>query len=393
MPHFSELTPRPADALLGLMAAYRADPRTDKIDLGVGVYRDQTGNTPVLAAVRDAERRLAETQTTKVYEGPQGNLAYCEAIQTMVRGSDPSGCAITFATPGGTGGLSLGMSLYRRTRENGRVWISRPTWPNHQHIAQTVGLQVGSYGYADATDPGVDLDRMLSDLGEAKRGDMVLVQGPCHNPTGIDLSHDQWLTLADFCQEKGLLPLIDTAYHGFAASLDDDIAGVQAFLQKCADVLVVYSCSKNFGLYRERSGALIVQTDDEKSLEAVRTHLADVARAIYSMPPAHGPAIVATILGDADLRKAWTEELASMRTRMVELRRQLAAALQPRSNSYDPAVLNAQNGMFSQLPFVEGGIAELRERGLYIPGSGRLNIAGLVSEDIDRAAAEMSAYL
>ncbi len=298
-----------------------------------------------------------------------------------------------FAAPGGCGALSLAMSLIKRTRPDATLYLSDPTWPNHKHIARTAGLQLGSYAYRMIEGGGIDLDAIAAALGDATPGDVVLFQGPCHNPTGIDPLTDQWDRLAEIVNGAGLLPLIDIAYHGFAVSLDEDMAGVRRFLKAVPDALVAYSCSKNFGLYRDRAGCFIGQAATEKAAEAVRTHVADIARASYSMPPAHGPAIVATILGDPELAQQWREELTAMRERMNGLRQQLADALHPRSNDYDPTALVRQNGMFSQLPLTTEEIGALKEAGVYIPGSGRINIAGLMPSKVARVAELISPYL
>lgn len=393
MPLFDKLDPRPADALLGLMAAFRADPRDDKVDLGVGIYRTEDGSTPVMAAVRAAEGVLVERQETKAYEGPQGNTDFTTYITEALKGGSTDGLTVSFAAPGGCGALFLGLSLAKRRDANATAWVSDPTWPNHLHIARSVGLKTRSYAYAASADPGVDTERMLATLAEAVEGDVIVIQGPCHNPTGIDLTDDAMAKVGTFCRERKLLPLVDVAYHGFANSLDTDLIGVQRLLATCPDALVAYSCSKNFGLYRDRAGAFLAQTDSAKASDAVRTHIADIARAAYSMPPAHGPAIVATILGDSQLKAQWIAELVSMQKRMQGLREQLATALSPRSNSYDPDVLTAQRGMFSQLPFQTGGVEALREQGIYIPGSGRINVAGLTEKVIPDLAAKLSLYL
>ncbi|MEM6650312.1 MAG: aminotransferase class I/II-fold pyridoxal phosphate-dependent enzyme, partial [Pseudomonadota bacterium] len=266
-------------------------------------------------------------------------------------------------------------------------------WPNHHHVVKSAALKTAPYDYAGPADTAPNLEKMLEDLRAAKPGDVVLLQGPCHNPTGVDLAEDQWKEVANFCNAQGLTALIDVAYHGFASSLEDDLKGAQTFLAHVDEALVAYSCSKNFGLYRDRSGCLLLQSKTQDIAEASATHLADIGRAVYSMPPAHGPAIVATILNDPALKQAWTDEVDAMRTRVNMLRQGIADALVPRSNSYDPQTLVKQNGMFSQLPFKEGGIAALKEKGIYIPGSGRINIAGLSQSDVARAAEMMSEYL
>lgn len=393
MSQFDHLVPRPADALLGLMAAFREDTRDNKVDLGVGIYRTDEGQTPVMAAVREAERRLAENTATKAYESPRGNLAFCESIEKFVLGESDTP-VISFAAPGGCGALALAMALAHRLNDKATAWVSQPTWPNHVHIAKVAGLPSESYPYASPADQVVDHDAMIAGLSKAAKGDVVVIQGPCHNPTGIDLTPDQWRAVGEAVTKNGLLPLVDIAYHGFARSLAEDLNGVRAFLEVCPDAMISYSCSKNFGLYRDRAGCLLVTSENKDSLESVRTHLADIARATYSMPPAHGPAIVATILGDADLRQQWEDELVSMQRRMQSLRDALAEALHPRSNTYDPTAIRTQNGMFSQLPFVDGGIETLKaDKAIYIPGSGRINIAGLAMSDIPKVADALSEYL
>ncbi|ADM09618.1 aspartate aminotransferase [Parvularcula bermudensis HTCC2503] len=391
---FDRLDPRPADPLLGLLAAFRADDRTDKIDLGVGIYKDDAGRTPIMEAVREAETRLAKSGETKAYEGSRGNVAFAEAIEAQILGTERTTPRISFATPGGCGALSLAFFLYHRLNPEGQVWLSDPTWPNHKHIATTAGVPQRTYPYAEPTAPGVDLDRTLDGLAAANPGDAVLLQGPCHNPTGIDLTTDQWAEIGKFVAEKKLIALIDVAYHGFASSLEGDRAGIAAFLDAAPEALISYSCSKNFGLYRDRAGCLIAVSETERAAEAIATHMADISRALWSMPPAHGPAIVAEILGTADLEGQWRRELTEMRERMLDLRRGLATALRPRGNTYDPAVLTAQNGMFSQLPLTKEQTVELREKhALYIPGSGRINVAGLSPAIIDRVAEILSPYL
>lgn len=394
MASFDKISPRPADPLLGLMAAFREDTRPTKLDLGVGVYRTDDGVTPIMKAVRQAETRLAETATTKVYEGPRGNTDFVAAIDKMVFDDEGSDCRDGFSTPGGCGALSLGMALVRRATPDATVWVSDPTWPNHIAVARAAGLDVASYPYGEPGDTGIDIDRLIAGLKDAKPGDVVLIQGPCHNPTGIDLDEGGWRALGEYCAANDLLPLVDTAYHGFAKSLDEDIAGVREFLDLVPEALVSYSCSKNFGLYRERTGCLLIKAQTPDAAKAAGTHLAEIARASYSMPPAHGQAIVATILGDEALRATWMEELNAMRDRMNSLRASLAEALHPQSNSYDPQVLTAQNGMFSQLPLSKENIDSLREEhGVYIPGSGRINIAGLSADQVGPFAERVSGFL
>lgn len=394
----SGLAPRPADALLGLMAAFRADPREAKIDLGVGIYRDEAGETPIMAAVKQAEERLLASETTKAYEGPQGNTDFCAAIEEMVFGAQSEargdGRVVSFATPGGCGALFVAIMFAGRISAEGRIWASDPTWPNHVNLARSTGRELKSYSYVDAETGAVDFPAMMDDLRESRPGDIVLLQGPCHNPTGIDLTPEQWAYLGDFCAGQLLMPLVDVAYHGFGAGLEGDIAGVRALLDAVPEAMVAYSCSKNFGLYRERTGCLMLQAAAPRDVAAGATHLADIARAAYSMPPSHGAAIVTTILGDGGLRKAWQDELDAMRARMQSLREKLAAALEAETGRDDFVSLTAQNGMFSQLPLTPQ-ITELvrLQQAVYLPASGRINIAGLSDETVAEVARRLAPYL
>ncbi|MEQ9506082.1 MAG: amino acid aminotransferase [Hyphomonas sp.] len=395
MSHFTELTTLPPDALLGLMTAFRADPRHDKFDLGVGVYKDMDGNTPILTAVKKAEARLLSAQTTKVYEGPRGNTDFCDHIEDFVFGKEhparAEGRTISFTTPGGCGALFQGVSLMKRTGTK-RVWVSKPTWPNHPNVVKSLGLHVKEYAYA--RDGEFYRLGMMADLSEAQPGDGVIIQGPCHNPTGIDPSIEDWKEIGKMAREKELLVMLDVAYHGFAQSLERDMDGVRAFMDEAGEAMVAYSCSKNFGLYRERTGCFLVLGETEGGIAAATTHVADNGRATWSMPPAHGAGIVATILGDAELRAEWELELNSMRLRMKKLREALSDALVAATGSNALAALKSQNGMFSQVPVSPEQTVELREdHGVYMPGSGRINIAGLNPNDIPALSEILAKYL
>ncbi|MEM1106073.1 MAG: amino acid aminotransferase [Pseudomonadota bacterium] len=395
---FSALEARPPDPLLGISEALKADPRPNTVDLGVGIYKDEAGKTPVFAAVKAAEARLLETQNSKAYEGPRGNADFCAAIEDQVFGpaapARSDGRTVSFSAPGGCGALFLAMSLAGRVSGQGRVWISAPSWPNHIKVAAAAGREPLAYPYLDAATGTLDFAALVDGLRSARPGDIVILQGPCHNPSGVDLTLEHWRYLGDFCARQSLLPLVDVAYHGFAKGLEADMAGVRAFLEACPGALVAYSCSKNFGLYRERAGCLIVQTDTASGAQAAASHVAEIARAVYSMPPAHGPAIVATILGDPELKQSWTRELTSMRERMAELRRGFADALNRALDTGAFAPLAAQSGMFSLIP-IQGPAADaLRlQAGIYMPGSGRINIAGLPGDDLDDVALRMAPFL
>ena len=390
MSHFSDLHALPPDALLGLMTAYREDKRAEKYDLGVGVYKDDQGNTPVMSAVAKAEALMLQRQTTKVYEGPRGNVDFCAAVEDFVFGpgapARQEGRTLSFTSPGGCGALALGAGLMRRAGVK-KVWVSNPTWPNHPNVVRAIGLGVGEYRYADPKTGTADCAAMIADLAQAVPGDGVIVQGPCHNPTGIDLTLNDWRELGAFVKERSLMVMLDVAYHGFAHGLDADMAGVRAFLAEAGEALISYSCSKNFGLYRERAGCFLALGQTPEGIAAATTHVADISRATWSMPPAHGAGIVATILGDAALRAEWEAELTAMRERMISLRKALSGELVQRTGSNRLASLATQNGMFSQLPVSPDGAKKLREEfGLYMPGSGRINIAGMNRNDIPRIA-------
>lgn len=387
----------PPDALLGLMMAYREDPRSEKFDLGVGVYKNDAGETPVMSAVAKAEARILAAQTTKVYEGPRGNTDYCDAIERFVFGEDAparrEGRTLSFTAPGGCGALFLGTGLMKRMGVR-KVWVSNPTWPNHPNLLRSFDLEVGQYAYADPETGMLDLPAMLADLEQAAPGDGVIVQGPCHNPTGIDLTISDWKTLGAFAKERGLVVMLDVAYHGFAHGLDEDAAGVRAFIEAAGEALIAYSCSKNFGLYRERAGCFLAIGETAEGIAAATTHVAALARASYSMPPAHGAAIVATILGDTELRAEWEAELSEMRERMISLRKALAGELVSRTGSNRLATIGQQNGMFSQVPVTVDQVTAMREQaGLYMPNSGRMNIAGLNLGDIPKVAEILAGQL
>ncbi|MEO0397856.1 MAG: amino acid aminotransferase [Pseudomonadota bacterium] len=387
----SSLTALPPDPLLGLMTAFRADPRADKLDLGVGVYKDANGVTPIMSAVGKAEAALLKATATKAYESPRGNPTYGEEVLKLVFGADidaPSRKTLdVFATPGGCGALGLAAAFLKRLSENARLWISDPSWPNHSAVAKQAGLATGVYAYRRGSDGAPDLAAIKADLSAAQPGDGVIVQGPCHNPTGVDLTTDQWTQLSKLCAEKKLFPIVDVAYQGFGDGLEDDIAGVRAFAKHAPEALITYSCSKNFGLYRDRCGALILKADDADACAAAGTHIAAIARASYSMPPAHGPAIVATILSDPALKAEWETELNAMRERITQLRSTFADALAARQKARAAEAVKREKGMFSLLDLNDGGAARLREaHGVYAPRSGRINVAGLTEKTIDAAA-------
>ncbi len=384
---FSSLSILPPDALLGLMAAYKSDPRETKFDLSVGVYRDSNGVTPVMSAVKNAELRYLNDQTTKVYEGPRGNADFCDSIENVILGDNSlvreEGRTLSFTTPGGCGALYVGMNLMSRLGIR-KIWVSSPTWPNHINIAKSSGFDVGEYRYASSETGGVDREAMFEDFSQIKKGDGVIIQGPCHNPTGMDLSVDDWRALGQLSKDVGFAVMLDIAYHGLGEGLDEDMEGVRAFIEAADDVMIAYSCSKNFGLYRERVGCFLAICEEASSVASVSSQVADVSRAAWSMPPAHGAAIVATILSNNGLREIWEAELSQMRGRIQGLRQEFSEKLVLKTGNETFQHLTTQKGMFSQLPFDAEATHHLREAyGVYMPASGRVNIAGLDSKEIE----------
>jgi aromatic-amino-acid transaminase len=375
---FSTLTPQAPDALLSLIGLYRDDPRVTKLDLGVGVYRDSLGATPVLRAVKVAEARLLDGQATKAYLGPEGDLGFLDELTPIVFGAQQPSGIFALQTPGGTGALRLAADLIAAARPGARVFLGTPTWPNHGQILGATGLEAVTYSYFDPATQSIRFDEMMSTLERGEAGDAVLLQACCHNPTGADLSLDQWRAVADLIANRGLLPLIDLAYQGLGLGLEQDAAGMRLVLQSVSDALVAYSCDKNFGLYRERTGALFALSRDSGRLKLAASNLNALARANWSMPPDHGAAVVRIILEDTGLSQAWRQELEAMRARIVEIRQALSVA------APTLRALSTQRGMFAQLPISTAQVAELRrDHAVYMAGSGRINLAGLVPATVN----------
>lgn len=371
-----------ADPLLGMIAEFQTDNREHKLDLGVGIYKNESGVTPTLAAIKNAERILSQLSLSKVYEGPLGNTGFCEKIAGLVtndeRHSVSTDNRFSIATPGGCGALFQAMSFFKRLSPDSRIWMSNPTWPNHKHIASNLGLNTERYRYVAEDGLSLDFEGFVEDVKRAAPGDFIILQGVCHNPTGIDLSNLQWQKIGKVCASKGLIPLIDIAYHGLGRGLNEDLVGVRAFLKEVASAFISYSCSKNFGLYRERAGCLMVQAENAKQRDVIGSHLKDISRASYSMPPAHGCAVVEYVLQHDILTSGWQTELGYMQQRIRNTRDSLADALIAATGNQSYDRIKSQNGMFTVLRFQDGEIDRLkREHGIYVPGSGRINIAGL----------------
>lgn len=389
---FESLRPRPPDPLLDIIRQFRKDPRVNKIDLGVGVFQDESGRTPILNAVKSAEQLLHETQDTKTYLGAEGDVEFTRALGTVAlgdRATDPR--LVGLQAPGGTGALRLGAELIRLANPSAQIWLGRPTWPNHDAIFPAAELALRDYRYFDATQQVVCFDEMLAAMRGAKPGDVFVLHASCHNPTGADLTLEQWGEAARAIQESGIVPFIDLAYQGLGNGLEEDVAGARLLLRSVPEALMSVSCSKNFGLYRERTGALFVLSPDSAKADAVRTNLMGIARSIYSMPPDHGAAVVRTILQDATRAANWRAEVETMRLQLRRLRESLA---QMRINSLDLSPLTHQNGMFASLPLTKPQIARLKdEHAIYIVPSGRMNIAGLMSADLNNFAAALGSAL
>lgn len=386
---FARLGDQPADGLLALMLAFRADPRTDKIDLGVGVYRDETGNTPVMAAVKVAERILLDQQTTKVYLGVDGDAGFVARLAEIPfgveRAKDPR--LTGMQTPGGTGALRLAAEFIAAANPEGTLWIGDPTWANHVPIFRAAGVRIAMHPFYDPARQSLDFAGMIDALEGAAAGDAVLLHGCCHNPAGVDFTADQWAQIADVVVRRRLLPIVDLAYQGMGRGLEEDAAGVRLMFDRAEALIVAYSCDKNFGLYRERTGALWIRTPDTDSLPRVRTAMRNPARASWSMPPDHGAAVVRIILESPELTTQWRDELEAMRLRVLDLRLALA-------NSH-PALagLADQTGMFSMLPIDRDAVLSLRADGIYITDDGRVNIAGLRMENIAGLAEKLRPFL
>lgn len=381
---FATLSAQPADKILALMAAYRADPRDTKVDLGVGVYKDASGNTPVMRAVKEAERRIMADQTTKAYTGLAGDPAYADVMIDLLLGNTiPRDRIAAIATPGGTGAIRQALELTRIAAPDATVWVSNPSWPNHASIIKFLGMKMGQYRYFDADTRGVDFDGMMADLGDLPAGDVVLLHGCCHNPTGANLTADQMDQVIALMQKRGLMPFVDIAYQGFGDGLAEDSAATRKVAASFDNVLIAASCSKNFGIYRERTGILMAITKGGDETGVTQQNLSFLNRQNYSFPPDHGARVVTTILQDPALRADWEAELEETRNGMLALRRLLADELKRLTNSDRFEFLAHHRGMFSLLGTSPEMVEKLRaDHGIYMVGDSRMNIAGLNSETV-----------
>lgn len=383
-----DLRPQPADKIIEMIALFREDPREGKIDLGVGVFKDASGNTPVMRAVKVGESRLHNAQTTKSYVGLQGDLNFLKAMQGLVLGDDFDMSRVTGAqTPGGTGAIRQLYELIRLAEPNATLWISSPSWPNHAAIARYLGMPHKEYRYFDAATGEIDRDGMMADLSHAGAEDVVLLHGCCHNPTGANLTVEDWSALAELFKKNGVTPFIDLAYQGFGDGLEEDVHGVRLMAREVPEMLIATSCSKNFGLYRDRVGAALIVGNSPEQVELGRVNLASLNRLNYSFPPDHGAAIVATIFSDPKLVAEWKAELETMREQMLEKRVALADALRKATNSDRFDFIAHHRGMFSLTGLSVDEVMKLREEdAIYIVHDGRINVAGIPLDRVDYLA-------
>ena len=385
------LTAQPLDKILQLIALYRDDPRADKIDLGVGVYKDASGLTPVMRAVKTAEHQLWQAETTKTYTTLAGDPAFATALTTMILGEGYTDRAAAAATPGGTGAIRQALELIKLATPQATVWLSNPTWPNHPSILKYLGMKMAEYRYFDAPTCGIDFPGLLDDLARVQPGDVVLLHGCCHNPTGANLSMDQWRQVVTLLKSRQAVPFVDLAYQGFGDGLEPDAAATRLIAASFPEVLIAASCSKNFGIYRERTGLLIALTSpDRKAL--VQGNLNFLNRQNYSFPPDHGARLVTMILSDPALTADWKAELEEVRLTMLTLRQSLADELRRATNSGRYDFVAHHRGMFSRLGLTEAQVLTLRDQhGIYMVADSRINIAGLNARTVPILAAAIAA--
>ena len=388
---FETIQKLPPDPILGLSSAFEADPSSNKVDLGAGVYKDETGVTPIFKSVKEAERRWAQQETTKVYISPPGYADFNSAVQKLILGADHPALAAdrvrSVMAPGGCGALRVGAELINRCKAGATIWVSKPTWANHVPLLGSAGLKIAEYPYYDAAAHGVDFTAMRKSLEGAARGDLLLLHGCCHNPTGADLNRTQWDAIAELAARKGLVPFVDLAYQGLGEGLDEDAHGPRVLARTVPELLLAYSCSKNFGLYRDRIGALLTVSPTPEQADAGITHINNIARGIYSMPPAHGGALVKTVLNDPALYAQWQGEVDGMRKRIHMLRALLADTLKKMNAPRDFEFIKREYGMFSFLGVSKEQVQRLRtEFSIYMVDSSRINVAGVSPKNIEYLA-------
>ncbi|GAB2915652.1 amino acid aminotransferase [Rheinheimera gaetbuli] len=395
---FAQLQPVATDPILGLMAAYKEDPNPNKVDLGVGVYKDEQGHTAVLKCVKEAEALRLKQEDSKTYIGMAGDLGFNSHIEKLAFGKAHkvllANRVTTAHTPGGTGALRVAAEFIKKANPNATIWVTSPTWANHISMFKAAGLNVKEYTYYDYTTKGLNEEAMFADLATVPAGDVVLVHACCHNPSGMDLTFAQWQRFTDVAKERGFTPLVDMAYQGFGSGLDEDAKGLRHLADNVEEMILCSSCSKNFGLYRERIGAVSIVAADSKVTDVARVNLLSVVRSIYSMPPAHGAIIVANILDSNELTSLWHEELAEMRNRINSYRQLIIDKLAGEGVQQDFSFITRQHGMFSFLGINKEQISRLRnEFSVYMVDSSRVSIAGLNHSNIDYFAKSVATVL
>ncbi|MCI2395487.1 amino acid aminotransferase [Aliiroseovarius sediminis] len=381
---FTNLNAQPTDKIIALMQQFREDPREGKIDLGVGVYKNAQGVTPVMRAVKAAEKVLWDLESTKAYTALAGDPAYCRALSGLVLGDSVAADRLAMAAqPGGTGAIHQAVELIKMASPDATIWLSAPTWPNHPSIIKHLGMKMAEYRYFDNDSRAVDFDGMIEDLKSVRAGDAVLLHGCCHNPTGANLTLPQWKEVADLIVEKGALPFIDIAYQGFGDGLEEDAAGVRLIAQTAPEALIAASCSKNFGIYRERTGLLMSISQTAEQAAITQQNLTHLNRQNFSFPPDHGARLVTMILEDDGLRAEWMTELEDVRQGMLRLRENLAGELRDRTGSDRFGFIADHRGMFSRLGATPEQVEAMRvDHGIYMVGDSRINIAGLNDETV-----------
>jgi aspartate aminotransferase len=395
---FENLPALASDPILGLSIDFKKDTNPAKIDLGVGVYKDEQGNTPILKSVVAAQKQLMETETSKVYITPQGVQGFIDGMLDLILGK---GSPVLLANrvaavqaPGGCGALRILAELLKRCNSDTKVWVSDPTWANHIPLIGNAGLEIANYPYFDKATASIKFDEMMDCLAQVKKGDVVLLHGCCHNPTGADLTKEQWQAVAELANKVGFLPFIDIAYQGFGEGLEEDAYGVRLMAESVPEMIIAASCSKNFGLYRERVGLAALITHDSANRDIVQSQIQSVARGIYSMPPSYGGALVDIILANDDLNSLWQREVTEMRERMIQLRKLLVDNLAAQGASKDFSFINQQKGMFSFLCISPEQVRKLRdENSVYFVDSSRVNIAGINTKNVEVLAAAIAGVL
>ncbi len=395
---FEHLPALASDPILGLSIDFKKDSNPAKIDLGVGVYKDEQGNTPILKSVVAAQKQLMETETSKVYITPQGVQGFIDGMLNLILGKgSPVMLANRVAAvqaPGGCGALRILAELLKRCNSDTKVWVSDPTWANHIPLIGNAGLEIATYPYFDKATASIKFDEMMDCLAQAKKGDVVLLHGCCHNPTGADLTKEQWQAVATLANKVGFLPFIDIAYQGFGEGLEEDAYGVRLMAESVPEMIIAASCSKNFGLYRERVGLAALITRDSANRDIVQSQIQSVARGIYSMPPSYGGALVDIILANENLNALWQSEVTEMRERMIQLRKLLVDNLAAQGASKDFSFINQQKGMFSFLCISPEQVRRLRdENSVYFVDSSRVNIAGINTKNVEVLAAAIAGVL